>query len=154
MTTSHGEPIWIRAWKQHDGLRIDAGTVDVRLRETNLGLIPTTALFPTTIAEFATKLDGIGRSGIHATRSSDSSYPGGGDAPEREEISMVIANATVVAPGDAGIRSRSDAVLIMDLHALVRDFAVYLSATPSKYLVLRIQQHESYMDRPLSIHPS
>ena len=97
---------------------------------------------------------GIGISGIHATRSGDYSYPGGGDAPEREDLSMVIANATVVALGDAGIRSRSDAVLIMDLHALVRDFAVFLSAAPSKYLMLRVQQHESFPHRPLCLHPT
>ena len=41
----------------------------------------------------------------------------------------------------------------MDLHALVRDFAVYLAAAPSKYLILRVHQHETRVGRPLSIHP-
>ena len=66
---------------------------------------------------------------------------------------MVIAIVQVVAPGDAGIRSRSDVLLVMDLHALVRDFAVYLAAAPSKYLILRVQQHEKRSDRPFCISP-
>ena len=44
---------------------------------------------------------------------------------------MIIVNVLVVAPRDAGVRSRSDVLLALDLHALVRDFAVYLSAAPS-----------------------
>ena len=70
-----------------------------------------------------------------------------------EEISSIIGNALVVAPGDAGVRSRSDVLLILDLHAVVRDVAVYLSASPSKFLILRVKQQESKGNKPLAIHP-
>ena len=85
--------------------------------------------------------DGIGRIGIKAESSGETLQPRGGNAPEREDITMIICNALVVAPGDAGVRSRSDVLLVLDLHALVRDFAVYLSAAPSRCLRLRVQQH-------------
>ena len=58
-----------------------------------------------------------------------------------------------MAPGVAGVRSRSDVLLILDIHAVVRDVAVYLSASPSKFLILRVQQHESKGNKPLVIHP-
>ena len=147
-----GEPLWMRAWKQHDGLKLQAGTVDLRLNASNTNIIPTTALFPSTMGELM-ETDGIGRRGIKAEPSDEVARSGGGNAPERDEIGMRIANALVVAPGDAGFRSRSDVLFVLDLHALVRDFAVYLSAAPSKSVILRAQQHENTQHHPLAIRP-
>ena len=146
------EPLWMSAWKQHDGVKVEAGTEDLRLKAANINIIPTTALFPSTMGEFM-RADGIGRKGKKAEPSGDVAWSGGGDAPEREDITMRIGNALVVAPGDARVRSRSDVLLVLDLHALVRDFAVYLSAAPSKFLILRVQQHENNQHRSLIIHP-
>ena len=73
LVSQWGEPLWIRAWKQHDGLKIEAGTVDLRLRVENLNIIPTAALFPTTWAVFRHH-NGIGTVGITAEPS------GGGTA--------------------------------------------------------------------------